>query len=40
LRTIRVSPAINRADSIRHTASIALWVLDGLTSLILSGLLA
>jgi hypothetical protein len=39
-RTMRVSPAINRADSIRHTASIARWVADGLTRLILGGLLA
>src|SRR5580692_3171114 len=39
-RTMRVSPAINRADSIRHTASIARWVADGLTSLMLGGALA
>src|SRR3984957_8799754 len=30
---MRVSPAINRTDSIRHTASIARWVADGLTGL-------
>src|SRR5205807_3909362 len=39
-RTMRVSPAINRADSIRQTASIARWVADDLTRLILRGLLA
>src|SRR5919199_1013506 len=40
-RTMRVSPAISRADSIRQTASIARWVADGATaSVLLGGLLA
>src|SRR6266480_4708183 len=39
-RTMRVSPAINRADSIRHTASIARWVADDIMRLILGRPLA
>src|SRR5438552_234589 len=37
--TMRVNPAINRADSIRQTASIARWVADDVTRLILGALL-
>src|SRR5262249_17303485 len=37
---MRVRPAIKRADSIRQTASIARWVADDLTRLILDGPLA
>src|ERR1700752_2960246 len=39
-RTMRVSPAISRADSIRQTASIARWVADDVTRLVLRGLFA
>src|SRR5882724_12872211 len=39
-RTMRVSPAINRADSIRQTASIVRWVPEDVTRLVLGGLLA
>src|SRR5580704_17375005 len=39
-RTMRVSPAISRADSMRQTASIARWVADGFTRLALGSLRA
>src|SRR5437660_12763024 len=39
-RTMRVSPAINRADSIRQTASMARCVADDVTRLIPRALLA